>query len=152
MRAMAKVTFSLVALLALSGCASNRWNTLEVPVYGDNLKASPGYDPQTPEGRRLRIVYLDNLEFGSNPSWIQKEYLERGYVDAGSVPSQDGACVVVIRPPKGSDDAAFFYMLGHEAFHCFAGIYHDGNLRMDPYSALRVPVSAGTDPHAEVFY
>lgn len=149
MNPLSMVVSSFAALIALSGCATGGWNKIEVPRYGGELKASPGFEPDRAEGRRIRVVYSDNLDVINphfEPTKAQREYAARGFVAARSGTDPDGNCVVIIRPPKGPDDAAFFYMLGHESFHCFAGLYHDGVVyNTQAASGEAYPVKAGAD-------
>jgi hypothetical protein len=148
MNPLSMTAFSFMALLGLSGCTAVDWNKLEVPTYGGTLKPSPGFDPERPEGRRVRLVYSDNLEVINpyfEPTKAQREYTDRGLVEARAGTDKDGNCLVMIRPPKGPDDAAFFYMLGHEAFHCFAGLYHDGVAYSGAFGGEKRLITAGAD-------
>ena len=106
---LSKVISSFAALLALSGCATGDWNKIEVPRYSGELKASPGFEPDRAEGRRIRVVYSDNLDVINphfKPTKAQREYAARGFVAARAGTDSDGNCVVTIRPPKGPNVAS----------------------------------------------
>lgn len=118
--------------LVLAGCASNApkeadYRNIEVL----NWHGEVIFPTEVHEKRTVVINYVDEDEMdvaaitgGKFYFTSYEDQLKKRMMGFTVISDDNGDCVVNVMKPKGMDDGAFFYTLGHEVYHCFMGRYH----------------------------
>lgn len=126
-----KSSKALLIMLVLSGCQSTGFQSVTVPTFTNEVPLSKHH--QRLDGA-VEIRYLESAEFDQalasgvgalDAGKVKESYAKRGIPRGFATRSPEGDCVVYMeRKPFNVNDSAWFYVFGHEVFHCLMPDFH----------------------------